>query len=144
LGKAKETFTIKELSQLFEVSAQAIRQRIEKLDDTEKFKNADGHWVILLEGVRKLEERMGKQVLAHEPDKSDNDNENQLVLIEQLNFQKMQYQDLAIKFDKMQESYQEQLRVKDKQIEDLILKINTEVNNQSFWSRIFKRKGGIE
>jgi hypothetical protein len=141
LEKAKETFTIKELSQLFEVSAQAMRQRIEKLDDTEKLKNADGHWVILLEGVRKLEERMGKQVLAHETDKSDNDKENQLVLIEQLNFQKMQYQDLAIKFDKMQESHQEQLRVKDKQIEDLILKINTEVNKQSFWSRIFKRKG---
>lgn len=125
---------------MFEVSAQAIRQRIDKLDDDEKFKNADGHWVILLEGVRKLEERMGKQVLAHEPYEADNDNENQLVLVEQLNFQKMQYQDLAIKFDKMQESYQEQLRSKDKQIDDLLLKINTETKTKSFWSRFFKRK----
>lgn len=126
---------------MFEVSAQAIRQRIEKLDDTQKFKNADGHWVILLEGVRKLEERMGKQVLAHEPHKAYNSNDKQLVLVEQLNFQKMQYQDLAIKFDKMQESYQEQLRNKDKQIDDLLLKINTEPKKKSFWSRVFKRKG---
>lgn len=141
MEKAKETFNIKELSQLFGVSAQAIRQRVEKLDDTEKFKNADGHWVILLEGVRKLEERMGKQVLAHEPHEAYKDNENQLVLVEQLNFQKMQYQDLAIKFDKMQESYQEQLRSKDKQIDDLLLKRNTEIKAESFWSRFFKRKG---
>lgn len=51
----------------------------------------------------------------------------------------MQYQDLAIKFDKMQESHQEQLRIKDKQIEDLILKINVESDKKSFWSRLFKR-----
>lgn len=136
MEKAKETFSIKELSQLFDISPQAMRQRVEKLSEDEKLKNADGHWLVFLSGVRKLEERIGKQVLSSNSYKADNQKENEVVLVEQLHFQKMQYQDLAIKFDKMQEMHQEQLRVKDKQIEELLLKINTSEQSKSWWEKL--------
>ncbi|HAP8306407.1 TPA: HTH domain-containing protein, partial [Enterococcus faecium] len=43
----KETFTIKELSELFEISRQAISKHVDKLDPSLLAKNERGYKVVL-------------------------------------------------------------------------------------------------
>lgn len=59
----KETFTIKELSELFEISRQAISKHVDKLDPSLLAKNDRGYKVVLRSGVLQLARNLGNQRL---------------------------------------------------------------------------------
>ena len=59
----KETFTIKELSELFEISRQAISKHVDKLDPSLLAKNERGYKVVLRSGVLQLARNLGNQRL---------------------------------------------------------------------------------
>ncbi|MBC9709717.1 MAG: DUF536 domain-containing protein [Enterococcus sp.] len=59
----QETFTIKELSELFKVSRQAISKHVQKLDSSMIAKNERGYKVILRSGVLQLARNLGNQRL---------------------------------------------------------------------------------
>lgn len=59
----KETFTIKELSELFEISRQAISKHVDKLDPSLLAKNERGYKVVLRSGVLQLASNLGNQRL---------------------------------------------------------------------------------
>ncbi|RBT11002.1 plasmid replication protein, partial [Enterococcus faecium] len=57
------TFTIKELSELFEISRQAISKHVDKLDPSLLAKNDRGYKVVLRSGVLQLARNLGNQRL---------------------------------------------------------------------------------
>ena len=57
----QETFTIKELSELFKISRQAISKHIQKLDSSMIAKNERGYKIVLRSGVLKLAHNLGNQ-----------------------------------------------------------------------------------
>lgn len=59
----KETFTIRELSELFEISRQAISKHVDKLDPSLLAKNERGYKVVLRSGVLQLARNLGNQRL---------------------------------------------------------------------------------
>lgn len=59
----QETFTIKELSDLFKMSRQAISKHIQKLDSSMIAKNERGYKVVLRSGVLQLARNLGNQRL---------------------------------------------------------------------------------
>ncbi|EMF0063378.1 DUF536 domain-containing protein [Enterococcus hirae] len=59
----QETFTIKELSELFKISRQAISKHIQKLDSSMIAKNERGYKVVLRSGVLQLASNLGNQRL---------------------------------------------------------------------------------
>ncbi|MBH1731537.1 HTH domain-containing protein, partial [Stenotrophomonas maltophilia] len=59
----QETFTIKELSDLFKMSRQAISKHIQKLDSSMIAKNERGYKVVLRSGVLQLARNLGNQML---------------------------------------------------------------------------------
>lgn len=59
----QETFTIKELSELFKISRQAISKHIQKLDSSMVAKNERGYKVVLRSGVLQLARNLGNQRL---------------------------------------------------------------------------------
>ena len=61
----KETFTIKELSELFEISRQAISKHVDKLDPSLLAKNERGYKVVLRSGVLQLASNLGNQRLLY-------------------------------------------------------------------------------
>ncbi|HAQ6886274.1 HTH domain-containing protein [Enterococcus faecium] len=62
----QETFTIKELSELFKISRQAISKHIQKLDSSMIAKNERGYKVVLRSGVLQLARNLGNQRLLDE------------------------------------------------------------------------------
>ncbi|WP_316382013.1 HTH domain-containing protein, partial [Enterococcus faecium] len=61
----QETFTIKELSDLFKMSRQAISKHIQKLDSSMIAKNERGYKVVLRSGVLQLASNLGNQRLLY-------------------------------------------------------------------------------
>ncbi len=59
----QETFTIKELSDLFKMSRQAISKHIQKLDSSMIAKNERGYKVVLRSGVLQLARNLDNQRL---------------------------------------------------------------------------------
>ncbi len=59
----QETFTIKELSELFKISRQALSKHIQKLDSSMIAKNERGYKVVLRSGVLQLARNLGNQRL---------------------------------------------------------------------------------
>ena len=87
----KETFTIKELSELFEISRQAISKHVDKLDPSLLAKNERGYKVVLRSGVLQLASNLGNQrflygLHAYEPENDENDyiSNNHVIVIELL------------------------------------------------------------
>ncbi len=73
----KETFTIKELSELFEISRQAISKHVDKLDPSLLAKNDRGYKVVLRSGVLQLARNLGNQRLLdklHEHEQNNDKN----------------------------------------------------------------------
>ncbi|MDO8005155.1 DUF536 domain-containing protein, partial [Enterococcus faecium] len=75
----QETFTIKELSELFKMSRQAISKHIQKVDSSMIAKNERGYKVVLRSGVLQLARNLGNQMLldrlhAYEQDTDKNVN----------------------------------------------------------------------
>lgn len=73
----KETFTIKELSELFEISRQAISKHVDKLDPSLLAKNERGYKVVLRSGVLQLARNLGNQRLLdklHEHEQNNDKN----------------------------------------------------------------------
>lgn len=73
----QETFTIKELSELFKISRQAISKHIQKLDSSMIAKNERGYKVVLRSGVLQLARNLGNQRLLdklHEHEQSNDKN----------------------------------------------------------------------
>ena len=62
----QETFTIKELSELFKISRQAISKHIQKLDSSMIAKNERGYKVVLRSGVLQIARNLGNQRLLDE------------------------------------------------------------------------------
>jgi len=73
----QETFTIKELSELFKISRQAISKHIQKLDSSMIAKNERGYKVVLRSGVLQLARNLGNQSLLdklHEHEQNNDKN----------------------------------------------------------------------
>lgn len=73
----KEAFTIKELSELFGISRQAISKHVDKLDPSLLAKNERGYKIVLRSGVLQLASNLGNQRLLdrlheYEQDKDKN------------------------------------------------------------------------
>lgn len=136
----QETFTIKELSDLFKMSRQAISKHIQKLDSSMIAKNERGYKVVLRSGVLQLARNLDNQRLLdklHEHEQNNDKNayipnknvvanklldqlreENeflreQLALKEQNNSQKLldQQQQLTLQANQQIEKLQEQLQL---------------------------------
>ncbi|NBA57135.1 helix-turn-helix domain-containing protein [Enterococcus hirae] len=75
----QETFTIKELAELFKMSRQAISKHIKKLDSSMIAKNERGYKVVLRSGVLQLARNLGNQRLRdrlHEYEQENDKNVN--------------------------------------------------------------------
>ena len=114
----KETFTIKELSELFEISRQAISKHVDKLDPSLLAKNERGYKVVLRSGVLQLASNLGNQRLLDRLHEYEQENEflrEQLSLKEQnnSNMQKLldQQQQLTLQANQQIEKLQEQLQL---------------------------------
>ncbi|EHK9937472.1 helix-turn-helix transcriptional regulator [Enterococcus faecium] len=59
----KETFTIKELAELFEISRQAMSKHVNKLDPSFLAKNERGYKIVLSSGVLQIARNLGNQRL---------------------------------------------------------------------------------
>lgn len=88
----KETFTIKELAELFEISRQAMSKHVNKLDPSFLAKNERGYKIVLSSGVLQIARNLGNQRLlkklqAYESysDKNINFTSNKEVATELLN-----------------------------------------------------------
>ncbi|HAP6043033.1 TPA: DUF536 domain-containing protein [Enterococcus faecium] len=71
----QETFTIKELSDLFKMSRQAISKHIQKLDSSMIAKNERGYKVVLRSGVLQLARNLGNQMLLDRLHEYEQDND---------------------------------------------------------------------
>ena len=71
----QETFTIKELSELFKISRQAISKHIQKLDSSMIAKNERGYKVVLRSGVLQLARNLGNQMLLDRLHEYEQDND---------------------------------------------------------------------
>ena len=71
----QETFTIKELSELFEISRQAISKHVDKLDPSLLAKNERGYKVVLRSGVLQLARNLGNQMLLDRLHEYEQDND---------------------------------------------------------------------
>ena len=71
----KETFTIKELSELFEISRQAISKHVDKLDPSLLAKNERGYKVVLRSGVLQLARNLDNQRLLDKLHKHEQNND---------------------------------------------------------------------
>ncbi|HHC7140319.1 TPA: DUF536 domain-containing protein [Vibrio parahaemolyticus] len=71
----QETFTIKELSELFKMSRQAISKHIQKLDSSMIAKNERGYKVVLRSGVLQLARNLGNQMLLDRLHEYEQDND---------------------------------------------------------------------
>ncbi|HFX3778388.1 TPA: DUF536 domain-containing protein [Enterococcus faecium] len=88
----KESFTIKELAELFEISRQAMSKHVNKLDPSFLAKNERGYKIVLISGVLQIARNLGNQRLlkklqAYEAysDKNINFTSNKEVATELLN-----------------------------------------------------------
>ena len=70
----QETFTIKELSELFEISRQALSKHIDKLEPSMLAKNERGYKIVLRSGVLQLARNLGKQRLLDRLHESESNN----------------------------------------------------------------------
>lgn len=71
----QETFTIKELSDLFKMSRQAISKHIQKLDSSMIAKNERGYKVVLRSGVLQLARNLDNQRLLDKLHKHEQNND---------------------------------------------------------------------
>ncbi|HFD1660739.1 TPA: DUF536 domain-containing protein [Enterococcus faecium] len=71
----KETFTIRELSELFEISRQAISKHVDKLDPSLLAKNERGYKVVLRSGVLQLARNLDNQRLLDKLHKHEQNND---------------------------------------------------------------------
>ncbi len=76
----KETFTIKELSELFEISRQAISKHVDKLDPSLLAKNERGYKVVLRSGVLQLASNLGNQRLLDRLHEYEQDNDKNVYI----------------------------------------------------------------
>lgn len=76
----KETFTIKELSELFEISRQAISKHVDKLDPSLLAKNERGYKVVLRSGVLQLASNLGNQRLLDRLHEYEKDNDKNIYI----------------------------------------------------------------
>lgn len=76
----KETFTIKELSELFEISRQAISKHVNKLDPSLLAKNERGYKVVLRSGVLQLASNLGNQRLLDRLHEYEQDNDKNVYI----------------------------------------------------------------
>ncbi|MGJ0809443.1 HTH domain-containing protein, partial [Enterococcus lactis] len=77
----KETFTIKELSELFEISRQAISKHVDKLDPSLLAKNERGYKVVLRSGVLQLASNLGNQRLLDRLHEYEKDNDKNIYIL---------------------------------------------------------------
>lgn len=106
----KESYTIKELTEIFSISRQALSKHIEKLDKEYIAKNSRGYRVILPNGVKKLAEILDKNELLEQLRVKDNQ-------IEKLNSLLNQQQQLQLNTQKILEEKQNLLKIKDLELE---------------------------
>lgn len=118
----QETFTIKELSELFKISRQAISKHIQKLDSSMIAKNERGYKVVLRSGVLQLARNLGNQRLLdklHEHEQNSDKNAyiptknvvaNELIeqLREENKFLREQLQEKDIQIKQMQKLLDQQ------------------------------------
>ncbi|EHE8504300.1 helix-turn-helix domain-containing protein [Enterococcus faecalis] len=71
----QETFTIKELSEIFKMSRQAISKHIQKLDSSMIAKNERGYKVVLRSGVLQLARNLDNQRLLDRLHEYEQDND---------------------------------------------------------------------
>lgn len=113
--QAKETFTVKELADLFGISRQAMSKHVNKLDSNLLAKNERGYKVILHSGVLQLASNLGNKELL---DMLQPNNKK-----EAINTDKKEILEVAsklhIQLSKENEFLQEQLREKDHQIKQM-------------------------
>ena len=76
----KETFTIKDLSDLFKMSRQAISKHIQKLDSSMIAKNERGYKVVLRSGVLQLASNLGNQRLLDRLHEYEKDNDKNIYI----------------------------------------------------------------
>ncbi len=76
----QETFTIKELSDLFKMSRQAISKHIQKLDSSMIAKNERGYKVVLRSGVLQLASNLGNQRLLDRLHEYEKDNDKNIYI----------------------------------------------------------------
>lgn len=76
----KETFTIRELSELFEISRQAISKHVDKLDPSLLAKNERGYKVVLRSGVLQLASNLGNQRLLDRLHEYEKDNDKNIYI----------------------------------------------------------------
>lgn len=76
----QETFTIKELSELFKMSRQAISKHIQKLDSSMIAKNERGYKVVLRSGVLQLASNLGNQRLLDRLHEYEQDNDKNVYI----------------------------------------------------------------
>lgn len=74
----QESFTIKELSELFGISRQAISKHVAKLDSSYIAKNSRGYKIILLNGARELASNLGNQELLDKLSVSEDDKQESI------------------------------------------------------------------
>ena len=110
----QETFTIKELSELFKISRQAISKHIQKLDSSMIAKNERGYKIVLRSGVLQLAHNLGNQRLLdklHEHEQNSDKNAyiptKNVVANELLD----QQQQLTLQANQQIEKLQEQLQL---------------------------------
>ncbi|MDT6956728.1 helix-turn-helix domain-containing protein [Enterococcus faecium] len=76
----QETFTIKELSDLFKMSRQAISKHIQKLDSSMIAKNERGYKVVLRSGVLQLASNLDNQRLLDKLHKHEQENDKNVYI----------------------------------------------------------------
>jgi len=141
--KLPETPTIKELADFLGITRQGLEKRIKKMATVPVATNKSGYLIVLPEGLKQLSEHYPKlsdyfdETVAEKADDNDKkEDSNPLpVLIQQLDFERKRYEDLALKFDRQQHDHGEQLKAKDRQIEDLTRLLSE--SKKSFWARLF-------
>ena len=121
----KETFTIKELSELFEISRQAISKHVDKLDPSLLAKMRRGYKVVLRSGVLQLASNLGNQRLLDRLHEYEKDNDKNIYI----SSKNVVVNELLDKLREENEFLREQLSLKSKII--LICK-NYSTSNNSF------------
>ena len=130
----KETFTIKELSELFEISRQAISKHVDKLDPSLLAKNERGYKVVLRSGVLQLASNLGNQRLLDRLHEYEKDNDKNIYI----SSKNVVVNELLDKLREENEFLREQLSLKSKII--LICKNYSTSNNSSPYRQINRSK----
>ena len=163
----QESFTIKELSELFGISRQAMSKHVAKLEPSYIAKNSRGYKIVLLNGAKELASSLGNQELLdrlsikedNKQENADIDDESKVAfkLLDQLQVKDEQIATLQRLLDQQQqltlnanhqiEQMQTQINLlqapieqNDTDQEDATMTEETEVQSKpSFFARLFGR-----